>query len=250
MIDETRRVSGVYATVDSKVKPIFARKKTILASGGFIANVKMREDYNTQWASLGSEVLTSNSPGIAGDEILMAEKIGAKLVDMEFIQLFPYNNPASGKHYYLDNIRPSAGAFFVNQEGKRFVNEDEVRDVVAGWILEQTGQTSYAIFTQSIIDTHSDDSVAMEEVDWWLDQGVLSKRDTIQECAAYFGVNKYEIQKTLDRYNQYIINGKDEAFNRTLVLDLCWKGLFICWRVCSRCITPWAVLRSTDMQRS
>lgn len=226
IIDETGRVDGVHISLDSQVYPIFARDKTILASGGFSANVEMRERYNTQWASLGSEVLTSNSPGITGDGILMAEEIGAKLIDMEFIQLFPYNNPASGKHYYLDNIRASAGAFFVNQEGKRFVNEDEVRDVVAGQILEQTAQTSYEIFTQSIIDTLSDDPVAMEEVDRWLDQGVLIKRETIQECASYFGVNKHEIQKTLKQYNQYIINGKDEAFNRTLGFAPLLEGPF------------------------
>lgn len=83
MIDETGRVFGVYASMNSQEHRIFAREKTILASGGFSANVEMREHYNTQWASLGSEVLTSNSPGITGDGILMAEKIGAKLIDME-----------------------------------------------------------------------------------------------------------------------------------------------------------------------
>lgn len=226
IVDEAGQVSGVYAIEDSHKHPIFAREKTILATGGFSANVEMREFYNNHWASLGGEVLTSNSPGITGDGILMAEQVGAKLIDMEFIQLFPYNNPASGKHYYLDNIRTRAGAFFVNKEGKRFVNEDEVRDVVAGRILEQTAQTSYEVFNQSVIDILADDPVAMEEVERWLEQGVMVRRDTIEACAEYFGVNRHEIRRTLDQYNQYVQEENDRGFGRTMDFEPMADGPF------------------------
>lgn len=224
--EDSGRVAGVLVERGGETFSILANERTVLATGGFGANVQMREFYNTRWTSLDEDVLTSNSPGITGDGIRMAEGAGAALVDMEFIQLFPYNNPASGQHYYLDTIRTNAGAFFVNQEGRRFVNEDEVRDVVAGRILEQTAQTSYEVFNQSIIDTLADDPVAMEEVDRWLNQGVLIKRDTLEECAEYFGINKGTMLKTLEQYNRFIESGEDLAFDRELDFEPLEEGPF------------------------
>lgn len=40
---------------------------------------------------------TTNSPAITGDGLRMAEAIGANLVGMEYIQLYPVNNPATGQ---------------------------------------------------------------------------------------------------------------------------------------------------------
>ena len=47
----------------------------------------MREHYNTRWETLDESVKTTNSPAIVGDGIVMAEKIGANLINMEHIQL-------------------------------------------------------------------------------------------------------------------------------------------------------------------
>lgn len=94
---------------------------------------------------------------------------------------------------------------FVNQEGWRFVKEDEVRDVVAGRILDQT-----------ISDTLADDPIAMEEVNRWLNQGVLIKWDTLEACTGYFGINKRIIRGTLDQYNQYILLGEELEFARDI----------------------------------
>lgn len=216
VVNQEGRVSGIFVNQGTEVFSINAMERVIIATGGFGANVQMRESYNTRWPSLGEEVLTSNSPGSTGDGIRMAQEIGAQVLDMAYIQLFPYNNPASGKHYYLDTIRTNEGAFFVNREGKRFVNEDEVRDIVAGKILEQTAQTSYEVFNQSIIDIIADDPVAMEEVERWLKQGVLIKRDTIEECADYFGINKFALADTLTNYNAYSKRGSDPEFGRLM----------------------------------
>ena len=57
---------------------------------------------------------------------------------MENIQTYPICNPKTGVISLLVDTRFD-GAILVNQEGKRFVEELERRDVISNAILEQTG---------------------------------------------------------------------------------------------------------------
>ena len=57
----------------------------------------MRVKYNKD---VDEKVLSTNTVGITGDGILMAEKIGAKLEDMQFIQT-PTCDPISGALLYF-----------------------------------------------------------------------------------------------------------------------------------------------------
>ena len=61
-----------------------------LATGGFAANVEMRQEYVP---SLTENLPTTNSPAIVGDGIKMAEAAGANLLSMEYIQSLPLGNP-------------------------------------------------------------------------------------------------------------------------------------------------------------
>ena len=96
--DETGRVIGVEATRGGRPLRFYARKGVILTTGGFGANVEMRMQYDTHWNKLDASIPTTNSPAITGDGLRMAEAIGANLVGMEYIQLYPVNNPATGNY--------------------------------------------------------------------------------------------------------------------------------------------------------
>jgi urocanate reductase len=116
-------VTGAEAERGGKRVLYAARRGVILATGGFGANVAMRQRYDSRWGGLDSSVLTSNSPGTTGDGILMAQEAGAALVDMDYIQLYPVNNPATGNLYLLDYARLNDNALLLNGDGYRFVNE-------------------------------------------------------------------------------------------------------------------------------
>lgn len=216
LIETDSKVLGIKVIFDNEIHEVFANERTIIATGGFSSNINMRQKYNTNDYSLGKEVLTSNSPGITGDGILMAENIGADIIDMNYIQLYPYGNPASGTHYFLDTIRIMNGAFIINKNGERFVSETEVRDKIAQKILLQISQTSYEVFNEDIINILKDDEVAMEELQMYFEQGVLYKGDTIEECAKHFGINPQVAKETLEKYNQFIVDGYDNDFGRQL----------------------------------
>ncbi len=46
------------------------------------------------------------------------------------------------------------------------------------------------------------------------ENGILVKADTIEEAAAFFDIDAEELKKTVEKYNEYAKNGKDEEFNK------------------------------------
>ena len=68
---------------------------------------------------------------------------------MEYIQTYPIANPKTGMISLLADTRFD-GAILVNQEGKRFVEELDRRDVISKAILAQTGGYTYQIWNDKI----------------------------------------------------------------------------------------------------
>lgn len=222
--DNSGKVLGINVKKGQELLSFFAEDRVVIATGGFSANKAMREKYNEQLAQMNYNILTSCSQGITGDGIIMGEKAGAKVVDMPYIQLYPYTNPATGIHFYMDDKRIDAGAFYINKEGQRFVREDQTRGIVASAVLQQTESTMYEVFTQDILDKMLVNELAYKEFNQWVQQGVIAKGDTIGECAEIFLLDKKEVTKTLNRYNYFIKNGNDEDFERKMDYTLLDKG--------------------------
>ena len=224
--DETGRVIGVEATRGGRPLRFYARKGVILTTGGFGANVEMRMQYDTHWNKLDASIPTTNSPAITGDGLRMAEAIGAKLVGMEYIQLYPVNNPATGNYYFLDYARLTANALLVNKEGLRFVDEKETRDNLSEAALNQTGAMIYELIEQSVVDEMQLDETIEAEVQRCYDQGVLAM-GTLDECAAFFDIPVKTLKATVDRYNQYAAAGRDPDFGRTDQLQPLGEGPYM-----------------------
>jgi len=209
------RVTGVKVSSGESTAVFSADKAVVLASGGFGANIEMREKYNKRWPTLDESVQTTNSPAIVGDGIVMAEKIGAQLEGMEHIQLYPFNNPMTGVFYGIEAPSWSGeGLIYVNIDGNRFVNEVAMRDVRAEAILAQEGPV-YAIYNQEVADRLNMEEKFAAEYAKCLDGGVYYKADTLEEIADYFHINAENLVKTMDNYNRYMTDGVDPEFGRT-----------------------------------
>jgi flavocytochrome c len=193
-----------------------AEQRVVIATGGFSANKKMREEYNEKLKELDINILTSGPQGLTGDGIAMGMEVGAAVVNMNSIQLYPNTNPTTGILFFMDSRRIEMGAFYLNMEGRRFVNENQTRGVVASAVLAQPESTMYEVFTQDILDEILVSELARREFNQWTHQGVLAKGETIGECAEFFSLDKKEITKTLNRYNTQIKNKRDEDFGREM----------------------------------
>ena len=134
---EDGKVVGVEGQLPDGTQYTFhANKDVIMATGGFSANVEMRQEYDEIWGNLGEDVPATNAVTITGDGIKMGLEVNAALEGMGQIQLLPLADPETGAS---NSIVGNGTCPYINQEGVRFVNESGRRDVLAAAILNQTG---------------------------------------------------------------------------------------------------------------
>ena len=197
--DASGRVTGVKATMDGKRYTFSARKGVVIATGGFAANVAMRTEANPFY---GDGFKTTNMPSAMGEGITMAKNIGAQVVNMGLIQTYPMCDPNSGAIELIDDAR-FEGAILVNQEGKRFVEELQRRDVMSKAILEQTGKYCYAIFNGEIEKCSHAITHHQDEVEVFTKTGILHKADTIEGIADFFKIPVDNLKATIARVNEF-----------------------------------------------
>ena len=211
LIVDKGRVTGVKALSEDKEYTFLAKDGVILASGGFGSNLEMRVKYNKD---VDENILSTNTVGITGDGITMAEKIGAQLEDMPFIQTYPTCDPISGALLYFGDVRLVGGSILVNQEGKRFVEELERRDVISMAIKKQTGNAAYQFCDEAQVKLSGVAEHHADEMNYLFNNKLLVKANTIKEAADFFGIDAAELEKTVEKYNQYAKDGKDLEFNK------------------------------------
>ena len=217
--DDAGRVVGVtgVSTVDGTPYTVSANKGVIIASGGFSANVEMRQEYDEIWGNLTEAVPTTNAPTITGDGIVMAKEIGAALIGMGQIQLLPLADPVTGS---TSNIIGEGTNMYVNQEGKRFVNESSRRDVLAKAILKQTGSYCYVIstFQNSRMDSDYKNNYHLYLTDL-IASGAVVQADTLEELAEKIGCPVDTFVETCTNFNKYVAESNDPECGRVVFPD-------------------------------
>lgn len=227
IIEENGAAKGIIAESKGKEVKFNADMGVILATGGFGADVEMRKKYNDHYDEKYKTTCTNAS---TGDGIKMAEAIGANLVDMEYIQVYPTCSPVTGIISYVANSRFD-GAILVNQEGDRFVDEMGRRDVISKGIIEQTDSVAYLIWGQEVesvgnmVQVHSKEYETMEK------DGVIFKADTIEEAAEHYGISPEALKATVEKFNGFVAEGKDGDFNKGGTLRTINEGPFYIQKV-------------------
>ena len=219
LIVKDGRVVGVKATgATGKTYQLTSKDGVILTTGGFSANVKMRNFYDTIWdKKLDEKVKTTNLPGITGDGIRMAQKVGANLIDMGYIQLLPTTDPQTG----ATNHKLAEGTcIYVNKNGKRFVNELGRRDELAKAALAQPDHIFFVISTEktNLTDKNGRNPYGIKVADI-LRQKKAFKGATLDELAAKAGINAANLKETVAQWNKFCANPTGDPFGRTSCLD-------------------------------
>lgn len=211
LIVENGQVVGVNATHSNGTKySLMANHGVVLASGGFGANTKMLQKYNNYWNNIADDIKTTNSPALIGDGIAIGEKAGADLVGMEYIQLMPIGDPKSGA-LLTGLIVPPENFVFVNQQGKRFVNECESRDVLSNSFFDNGGLV-YMIADEEIRKTAA--NTTHETIEREIEEGIIIKAGSIEELARKINVPEAELCSTIHRYNSFVEDGRDPEFQK------------------------------------
>lgn len=220
--DEKGRVTGVKATMNDGEYTFNAKGGVVLATGGFGANPQMVKKYNP---AIDERFKTTDAPGTTGEALYMAEKAGAQLVNMQYIQTYPTCDPVSGVIELIADTRFD-GAILLNQEGKRFVEELERRDVISKAILKQTGGYCWVFWNQAIDDKTNNIAIHPTEYDTFTRQGTMFESDTLEGIAEKTGIPLKNLKSTISRVNKFAAQKKDEDFNHRMGLVDLSKGKY------------------------
>ena len=215
-------VSGVSAENNGKTITFNASKGVVLATGGFGASIAMRENYNAEY---GAKYKTTCLQALQGDGIVMAKDIGAQLIDMEYIQVYPTCNPLTGIISYVANSRFD-GAVLVNKEGKRFTNEGGRRDVISQAILSQTDSCAYLVWGNEIESVGKMTELHRTEYENLEANKLIVKANTLKEAADFFGIDAQSLASEIAKFNGFAADKKDTEYNKTGALRKIETGPF------------------------
>ncbi|BBF23164.1 flavocytochrome c [Sutterella megalosphaeroides] len=215
--DKDGRVVGVKATMDGNTYTFNAKGGVVLATGGFGANPEMVKKYNPK---IDERFKTTDAPGATGEALYMAERAGAELVNMSYIQTYPICDPISGVIELIADARFD-GAIMLNQEGKRFVEELERRDVLSEAILKQTGAYCWVLWNDKIGAISNTVKAHPTEYEAFTKQGIMKTCDDLKCIADFTKIPFDQLKATTDRVTSMAGKGNDKDFNhRSGLVDM------------------------------
>ena len=113
------------------------------------------------------------------------------------------------------------GGIFVNQDGKRFVNESGPYDRIGKVIIDQIACGAMTLPFWMIYDDREGlgppvkaTNVSMVEPERYVEAGLWHTADTLPELAATIGVDADNLVSTVKRFNEFVATGIDEDFGR------------------------------------
>lgn len=213
--DETGRVTGVVAKGENGYVLFKASKGVILATG----------DYGSDWemcAELCPWVVGThnyyNPRDNTGDGHKMGTWVGAKMETAPHTKMAHVHNCIDGTNLADSPIKNNP-FLWVNQNGKRFMNEESKYYYLCNAVCEQPGDVFYIVFDANynqFLTTmwNPGKEVAQEKIDAAIEMGYIAKGDTIEEAAAQWDIPAEAIAATVARYNELCEAGYDADFGK------------------------------------
>jgi 3-oxosteroid 1-dehydrogenase len=220
LVVEGDAVTGVIATIDGAPRRIGAKLGVLVNAGGFAQNQAMRDKHMPGTKAAWS--LTNE--GDMGDLHVEMERVGGVLAQMD--QMVGYQttlSPGWEGAYITPPAQSLTGkphAILVDRSGVRYMNEGGSYELYCQTMLERN-RTVPAIPSWAILDRHYVEQyqVAGKWIDkkvpkGWAEAGYLHSGDTIEALATSIGVEPATLKATVERWNGFVRNGRDEDFHR------------------------------------
>lgn len=206
LIQDKNRITGVVAKHFDQKVVLNAKDGVVIATGGFGANVKFRQEVNTGvWKSVkldNSIGCTNIQKAAQGEGLIIAQKHGAAVIDLDDIQIHPCGTPGTG---LMENIRTSGrNRIFVNVDGDRFVNEGAARDVLAGAIFAQPKSTYYVVVNKVRYPSRDWVDANGATIRDMVALGSVVEANTLDELAQKTGMDPAKLKASIDNYNKIV----------------------------------------------
>lgn len=192
-----------------KAKTIRAKKGIVLAYGGFGADPVYRQLFDPK---LTPDFQTTNHPGATGEAWRAAARIGAQMIQNDWIQCLPYTSPDEkgfGLAWAWSGHVQALGFWIDAATGKRFVNELADRKIRSDaiFVCLAKGHQCLAVGDKKAAESFEVKRPGMLERQ--LKAKVVFKYDTLEELAKANGVPLDALKATVDEVNKSIETGKD-----------------------------------------
>lgn len=217
LVVENGKVTGVRASTPEGEKT-FRAKSVVLATGGYGSNREMIKKYSPRYA----EYRTVTPPFATGEGIEMAKAAGARLVNMDYVVGYFGGMPKDASSYALgfgDLTSGFAegfkGEIWVNSDGKRFVDEDELDEDVRETAIQTVSDGKMiVVFDQGIMEKNGG-KTPIRTFDQRMAEGYsIKKADSLDALARAFGIDPAGLAGTVSEVNAGVASGKADAFGK------------------------------------
>jgi 3-oxosteroid 1-dehydrogenase len=192
----------------------------LVNAGGFAQNQAMRDEYMPGTQAAWSQT----SEGDTGDLFREMARVGGVLAQMD--QMVGYQttlSPGWEGAYISPPAQSLTGkphAILVDRSGVRYMNEGGSYELYCQTMLERNRTVpavpSWAILDRRYVEQYQ---VAGKWIDkkvpkGWVEAGYLHSGETIEAVATSIGVEPATLKATVERWNGFVRNGRDEDFHR------------------------------------
>ncbi len=210
--DDCMNVEGVSCITPEGRVDYIARGGVILTTGGYGANPALVTQYIGPWAS---RLIVRGSPWITGENVLMCEKVMAKLVNMDQFYAGPITPTG---HANPSPLMHAGYGIQVNTAGRRFVPETWLQVPKAKAIAERTPDNrSFMLIGQ---DADANANILSNTVTRFARLGYeVFRGDTIEAVARAAGVPPEALKKTVEEFNAAVKAGKAAELDPPYLYD-------------------------------
>lgn len=217
LVVEDGRVAGAVVQTPDGRRRIRARRGVLLAAGGFEHNDEMRARYGVPGQSRDSMGPWSNR-GLAH---LAGIAVGADTDLMDQAWWSPGLTHPDGSSAFALWF---TGGIFVDDDGRRFVNESAAYDRLGRAVLAAMADGTVTLPFWMVYDSSGDEevpvppvkatNVSMVEPQRYVSAGLWRSADTLESLAEAIGVPPQNLTDTVARFNEFAAHGIDEDFGR------------------------------------
>jgi 3-oxosteroid 1-dehydrogenase len=220
LVVEGGAVKGVVTVKEGRPWRVGARLGVLVNAGGFAHNQGMRDRYQP-----GTSVKwTMAAPGDTGEMIEEMMRHGAAIAQMEERVGCQVTLPPGALE---SEFKPTAQAvtaaphaILVDQSGVRYMNEGGSYMAYCKAMLERNkvvpAVPSWALLDSQYLRNYmlAGTMAGTNKPQRWYDEGYLKKADTIEALAQQLNIESATLKGTIDRFNRFVANNRDEDFNR------------------------------------
>ncbi|MEU6750595.1 FAD-binding protein [Spirillospora sp. NPDC046719] len=213
LVIEDGRVTGAVVEREGRPRRVRARRGVLLATGGFDHDPELRKEHLPE---LGQEDLSAGAATNTGDGHRSGERAGAALDLMDDAWWMPSIKQPDGVVYPLVSERCIPAMVIVNQRGERFTNEAAPYVNFVHAQLEGGHVPAYEIIDAKAQRRYQFAGImpGQKFPPEWYASGLVCKADTLDGLARAIGVPPEALRATVDRFNRFARNGRDEDFGR------------------------------------